>query len=174
MNGGAIALGHPIGASGGRIVGTMVHELRRSGGGLGLAAICSGGGQGDALLHRGVIRAAGGVVVRDGRVLLVHRARYDDWSLPKGKLEPGETWEDAALREVWEETGVHCTLGAFLGSTHYTVEGEAQGGAVVGDDDRRRGRTRRTRSTRCSWVTPDEARQVLSYDWERQLLDTLG
>jgi len=50
VNGGAIALGHPIGASGGRIVGTLVHELRRSGGGLGLAAICSGGGQGDALL----------------------------------------------------------------------------------------------------------------------------
>jgi acetyl-CoA C-acetyltransferase len=50
VNGGAVALGHPIGASGGRIVGTMVHELRRNGGGLGLAAICSGGGQGDALL----------------------------------------------------------------------------------------------------------------------------
>ena len=50
VNGGAIALGHPIGASGGRIVATMVHELRREGGGLGLAAICSGGGQGDALL----------------------------------------------------------------------------------------------------------------------------
>jgi acetyl-CoA C-acetyltransferase len=49
-NGGAVALGHPIGASGGRIVATLVHELRRSGGGLGLAAICSGGGQGDALL----------------------------------------------------------------------------------------------------------------------------
>ena len=50
VNGGAVALGHPIGASGGRIVGTLVHELRRSGGGLGLAAICSGGGQGDAIL----------------------------------------------------------------------------------------------------------------------------
>ena len=50
VNGGAVALGHPIGASGGRILGTMVHELRRSGGGLGLAAICSGGGQGDALV----------------------------------------------------------------------------------------------------------------------------
>jgi acetyl-CoA C-acetyltransferase len=50
VNGGAVALGHPIGASGARILGTMVHELRRSGGGLGLAAICSGGGQGDALL----------------------------------------------------------------------------------------------------------------------------
>jgi acetyl-CoA C-acetyltransferase len=50
VNGGAVALGHPIGASGGRILGTMIHELRRNGGGLGLAAICSGGGQGDALL----------------------------------------------------------------------------------------------------------------------------
>jgi len=50
VNGGAVALGHPIGASGGRIVGTLVHELRRDGGGLGLATICSGGGQGDAVL----------------------------------------------------------------------------------------------------------------------------
>jgi acetyl-CoA C-acetyltransferase len=50
VNGGAVALGHPIGASGARIVGTMIYELRRNGGGLGLAAICSGGGQGDALL----------------------------------------------------------------------------------------------------------------------------
>jgi acetyl-CoA C-acetyltransferase len=50
VNGGAVALGHPIGASGGRILATLVHELRRGGGGLGLAAICSGGGQGDALL----------------------------------------------------------------------------------------------------------------------------
>jgi acetyl-CoA C-acetyltransferase len=50
VNGGAVAIGHPIGASGGRILATMVHELRRNGGGLGLAAICSGGGQGDALL----------------------------------------------------------------------------------------------------------------------------
>jgi acetyl-CoA C-acetyltransferase len=50
VNGGAVALGHPIGASGARIVGTLVHELRRNGGGVGLAAICSGGGQGDAIL----------------------------------------------------------------------------------------------------------------------------
>jgi acetyl-CoA C-acetyltransferase len=50
VNGGAVALGHPIGASGARILATMIHELHRNGGGLGLAAICSGGGQGDALL----------------------------------------------------------------------------------------------------------------------------
>ena len=53
VNGGAIALGHPIGASGGRILGSLVHELRRRGGGLGVAAICSGGGQGDAIITSG-------------------------------------------------------------------------------------------------------------------------
>ena len=52
VHGGAVALGHPIGASGARIVGSVVHQLRRRGGGLGIAAICSGGGQGDALLIR--------------------------------------------------------------------------------------------------------------------------
>jgi acetyl-CoA C-acetyltransferase len=50
VNGGAIALGHPIGASGARLVGTLAHQLRRSGGGIGLAAICSGGAQGDAIV----------------------------------------------------------------------------------------------------------------------------
>src|SRR3954464_7907553 len=50
VNGGAIALGPPIGASGARVLGTLVHELRRRGGGLGVAAICSGGGQGDAII----------------------------------------------------------------------------------------------------------------------------
>ena len=52
VNGGSVALGHPIGASGARIIGTLVHELRRRGGGLGCVAICSGGGQGDAVLIR--------------------------------------------------------------------------------------------------------------------------
>ena len=50
VNGGAVAIGHPIGASGARILGTLVHELRRRGGGYGCAAICSGGGQGDAVI----------------------------------------------------------------------------------------------------------------------------
>jgi 8-oxo-dGTP diphosphatase len=71
-----------------------------------------------------VIEAAGGVVWRDGRdgaveVLLVHRPRYDDWTLPKGKLEPGEAPEDAARREVEEETGLRCALGDELPAVQY-------------------------------------------------------
>jgi 8-oxo-dGTP diphosphatase len=65
------------------------------------------------------VRAAGGVVVRDGRVAVVHRPKYDDWSLPKGKLHAGERWEDAALREVHEETGLECELGEELAPTRY-------------------------------------------------------
>ncbi len=70
------------------------------------------------------VQAAGGVVSRPGaaggpEVLLVHRPRYDDWTLPKGKLDPGETHEQAALREVEEETGLHCELGRELVSTSY-------------------------------------------------------
>ncbi len=72
----------------------------------------------------GVVQAAGGVVWRrsgggDLEVLLVHRPRYDDWTLPKGKLDPLETHEHAAVREVEEETGLHCALGPELRTTSY-------------------------------------------------------
>jgi 8-oxo-dGTP diphosphatase len=69
------------------------------------------------------VRAAGGVIVRDAggsrEVAVIHRPKYMDWSLPKGKLEPGESWENAALREVEEETGYRCELGRALGEIRY-------------------------------------------------------
>jgi 8-oxo-dGTP pyrophosphatase MutT (NUDIX family) len=70
------------------------------------------------------VRAAGGIVHRrdpDGewQVLLVHRPRYDDWSLPKGKADRGERAEQTALREVEEETGLRCLLGDEVGETRY-------------------------------------------------------
>lgn len=70
-----------------------------------------------------LIRAAGGLLWREtehGReIAIIHRTRYDDWSLPKGKLKDGERWEEAALREVAEETGYRATLGGFADVSFY-------------------------------------------------------
>jgi 8-oxo-dGTP diphosphatase len=71
-----------------------------------------------------VVQAAGGIVWQgdeDGpaEIVLVHRPAYGDWTFPKGKLHPGESEEEAALREVEEETGLLCQLGADLGTTSY-------------------------------------------------------
>ena len=130
--------------------------------------------------ERGPVRAAGGVVTRPARagveVLLVHRPRYDDWSLPKGKTDPGESDEDAARREVEEETGYVCALGDEITTIRYvdrrgrdkqvrywymTVEGES--GWVPNDEvDERR------------WCSPAEAATLVSYDADRGLVATLG
>lgn len=68
--------------------------------------------------------AAGGLLVRDdGAVCLVHRPRYDDWVIPKGKLEPGETLVEAAVREVREETNCTVRCGRYAGRYQYDVDG---------------------------------------------------
>jgi 8-oxo-dGTP diphosphatase len=120
-----------------------------------------------------LIRAAGGVVVRDGAVLLVHRPKYDDWSFPKGKLEEGESWADGAVREVEEETGLRCEVGALVGSTQYlvpqgpkevryyrmTCDGEARAQNEV-DEVR--------------WAPIDEARELLTHERDRALLEEVS
>ena len=75
-------------------------------------------------VERAEVKAAGCVVHRPGpgggvEVALIHRPRYDDWSLPKGKLDPGESWAEAAVREVCEEIGVRGSLGAELEPVAY-------------------------------------------------------
>ena len=121
------------------------------------------------------IEAAGAVVISvvDGReqVLVVHRPHRSDWSLPKGKLEAGESHDAAAIREVLEETGVRCVLGPFLGTRSYEVAGQPKTvhywRAVVSDqqphehddevDDVR-------------WVDISEAYDLLTYSDDRELV----
>jgi 8-oxo-dGTP diphosphatase len=119
--------------------------------------------------------AAGGVVMRDGRVALVHRPRYDDWTLPKGKLDPGESFEDAALREVVEETGLRCRLVRELPTVEYEVRGrpkvvrywlmevEADLGFVVNDE-----------VDELRWIEPRGALALLSYERDRDVLAAAG
>ena len=113
------------------------------------------------------VRAAGGILVRDGvEIALVHRPKYDDWSLPKGKAKPGESDEDCALREVREETGFHCELRFELPSTRYRDS--------LGRDKRVRYWAMRPvdgafephdEVDELVWLSPLEARRRLS--WER-------
>jgi 8-oxo-dGTP diphosphatase len=121
------------------------------------------------------VGAAGGVVVRGGQVALVHRPRYDDWTLPKGKLDPGESFEEAAVREVEEETGVRARLVRELGTTNYEVKGrpkvvqywlmdvEHEGPFVPNDE-----------TDELRWVARDEALRMLTYDRDRELLAGAG
>ena len=121
------------------------------------------------------VKASGGVVWRRGErgieVALVHRPRYDDWSFPKGKLDRGESWEDAALREVAEEIGLRCRLGHELPATSY-------------DDNRGRAKVVRYwmmepldgefepshEVDEVRWLAPAEADRLLTYEHDRELL----
>ena len=115
--------------------------------------------------------AAGGVVVRDGKVAVVHRPRYDDWSLPKGKLEPGETFEQAALREVEEETGLRARLVRELPSVEYEVRGRPKLVRYwlmsVADDP---GFTPNDEVDQLRWLSPRDAGALLTYDRDKGLV----
>ena len=119
------------------------------------------------------VKAAGCVVRRaDGAIAVVHRPQYDDWSLPKGKLDPGESFEEAAVREVEEEIGVRGTLGAELRATEYTDHKgrwkivrywemeTADGGGFTPNDE----------VDEVRWLSPSEAKALLSYDRDRDLI----
>ena len=128
------------------------------------------------------VRAAGGVVHRDGptgalEVLLVHRPKYDDWTFPKGKLDAGESFEAAAVREVEEEAGIRCVLGAELPSTSYVdhrgrpkvvrwwaMDLAGADGHAAPDNE----------VDEIRWLPVDAARAALSYAHDVPLLDALA
>lgn len=133
---------------------------------------------GPAYIIDGIVRAAGGVVWREEdhgiEVLLVHRPKYDDWTLPKGKLDAGETDEEAALREVWEETGLECVLGAEVTSVSYIDRKNRPkivrywtmspvGGMFNPTDE----------VDEVRWLTVADAPGLLSYDRDREVLSAL-
>jgi 8-oxo-dGTP pyrophosphatase MutT (NUDIX family) len=123
-----------------------------------------------------VVKAAGGVVCREGssgetEIVVVHRPAYDDWTLPKGKVDPDETPEECALREVKEETGFRCELMRTLGCTAYVdrrgrnkvacywvmevVNGKFRAGGEV---------------DRMSWLPVAEAVKRLTYERDKALI----
>ena len=120
------------------------------------------------------VRAAGGVVRRGGEIAVVHRARYGDWTLPKGKAEPGETDEECALREVEEETGFRCSIASGLGSTRYAddrgrpksvrfFELTVESGAFAPNDE----------VDDLRWLPPVDALELLTYEGEREIVGRL-
>ena len=122
------------------------------------------------------VLAAGVVAFAPGqRVLMIHRPRYDDWSFPKGKLDPGEHLAVTAVREAWEETGLHVRLGPPLGEQRYAVAGRRSKrvsywtARVVGDPDVS-AFVPNEEVDQVVWVEAAEAARQLSYDHDRETL----
>ena len=122
------------------------------------------------------VKAAGGVVWRRAgdtiAIAIAHRPRYDDWSLPKGKLDAGEGWEEAALREVEEETGMRCRLGDELEPVTYQ-DRKGRDKVVrywlmepVDDTDF----VPNDEVDQLRWMAPPEALEILSYPRDRELV----
>jgi len=127
-----------------------------------------------------LMRAAGGVIVdtdAKGKMLvaLIHRPHREDWSFPKGKLDPGETFEECALREVVEETGLTCRLDRFVGVTEYThrkgrpkivaywLMSVESGEFTVNDE-----------ADEIRWCTIKEAMKLATYDRDIELLEMIA
>lgn len=126
-----------------------------------------------------VVRAAGGVVLRRSRsgtleTVLVHRPAYDDWTFPKGKLLRGETEEEAAVREVEEETGLRCQLGREVGTTSYRDPQGRQKTARYWEMAPIQGELAATNEVdEARWVPLEDAADMLTHARDRELLERL-
>ena len=124
-----------------------------------------------------VVQAAGGLVVRrqgDLEIAVVHRPDHGDWSFPKGKLEEGETFEVAALREVEEETGLACRLLRFVGHTEYVDrKGRPKAVAYWVMAALSGSFTPNAEVDEMRWVTLEGATRLLSYPRDRELVGVL-
>lgn len=123
------------------------------------------------------VMAAGGVIWRqsaDGiELVVIHRPKYDDWSIPKGKVDPGERLEDTALREVEEETALTCELGAWLGvqeypqkkkEVHYWTMQVVSAGEFTANAE----------VDELRWIRLEEAHSILTYSQDRELIQTFS
>jgi 8-oxo-dGTP pyrophosphatase MutT (NUDIX family) len=127
--------------------------------------------------NKSVIQAAGGIVWieedSEKKIAVVHRHKHNDWSLPKGKVDPGENWKKAALREVLEETGCVSKIKKFAGSISYLLDGKPK--VVLFwhmevksiDPEKMNGEVDEVR-----WLTVDQATELLDYPDEIELIQS--
>jgi 8-oxo-dGTP pyrophosphatase MutT (NUDIX family) len=122
-----------------------------------------------------LIIAAGGIVIRDGLVLLVYRPRYGDWSFPKGKLDCGESPLETAIREVGEETGCEVEVRAFAGAVGYLVKDTPKTVLFWVMEAVRQGPIQdRAEVSELVWLPVEEAARKLTYPLERDILERLS
>lgn len=140
-------------------------------------------GQPSAPQSSEIVHAAGGIIVRRSgatggdasEITVVHRPHREDWTFPKGKLEPGETFEECALREVLEETGLECRLVAFAGHTEYRDRRDRMKIVAYWTMEPTGGGIRPNWEVdEVRWVTPEAAAGVLTYERDRELLASLS
>jgi len=126
---------------------------------------------------KSVIQAAGGIIWKkegnEKKLAIVHRHKHNDWSLPKGKVDPGESWKKAALREVLEETGCVGKIKKYAGSISYLLDGKPKI-VLFWHMDIKATKTEKMNGEvdEVRWLTVDQATELLDYEDEIELIQS--